>query len=494
MLLGRLVWRMLKWGAVAVALIACAIVGVRAVQALSGPELRLWHTVQPPELEAADLARTDWAGYLAAEQRAFQTVAEQVTAKLPEEDQVPANRYFAASPLNPTRFATDWNRSFLVVPQGRPPGAVVLLHGMTDAPFSMRHLAVPYAERGWLVLAPRMPGHGTVPAGLAAVHWQDWMAATRLAVREARARIGPDAPIHLVGYSNGGALALKHALDAIEEPRLQAPDRIVLVSPMIGVTAFARFAGIAALPALLPRFAPAAWLGVLPEFNPFKYNSFPVNAARQSYELTAALQEQIRRLAGAGRLDRLAPVLAFQSVVDSTVSTRAVVAALFELLPANGSELVLFDLNRDAKVGPLIAAGIETAIERLLPPAPRRYDVTLVTNASPDSLEAVARHTAAGGTGQAEAPLGLAWSRELFSLSHIALPFPEDDGLYGMRPDPADRFGIALGALAVRGETGVLVTGLDSLLRVSANPFFPYLRQRIADTIGTASTRPASGR
>ena len=51
---------------------------------------------------------------------------------------------------------------------------------------------------------------------------------------------------------------------------------------MIGITAFARFAGIAALPALLPAFAKAAWLGILPEFNPFKYNSFPVNGARQS--------------------------------------------------------------------------------------------------------------------------------------------------------------------------------------------------------------------
>ena len=68
------------------------------------------------------------------------------------------------------------------------------------------------------------------------------------------------------------------------------PDRLVLISPMIGVTAFARFAGLAALPAIFPAFAKAAWLGILPEFNPFKYNSFPVNGARQSHRLTAALQ------------------------------------------------------------------------------------------------------------------------------------------------------------------------------------------------------------
>ena len=38
--------------------------------------------------------------------------------------------------------------------------------------------------------------------------------AFRLAVRTARARV-PSGPLHLVGYSNGGALALKHALDKL---------------------------------------------------------------------------------------------------------------------------------------------------------------------------------------------------------------------------------------------------------------------------------------
>ena len=69
---------------------------------------------------------------------------------------------------------------------------------------------------------------------------------------------------------------------------------------MIGITRFARFAGLAGLPALLPAFANAAWLSNLPEFNPFKYNSFPVNGARQSYRLTDTLQAQIQRLARAG--------------------------------------------------------------------------------------------------------------------------------------------------------------------------------------------------
>src|SRR5690606_27131629 len=130
------------------------------------------------------------------------------------------------------------------------------------SPYSLRHVAEHYRGRGWLAVGIRLPAHGTVPAALARVEWQDWMAATRLAVREARRRAGTAAPLHVVGYSNGGALAMKYALDALEDPALAMPERVVLLSPMIGVTAFARFAGVLGWPAVIPAFAKAAWLGI----------------------------------------------------------------------------------------------------------------------------------------------------------------------------------------------------------------------------------------
>jgi alpha-beta hydrolase superfamily lysophospholipase len=140
-------------------------------------------------------------------------------------------------------------------------------------------------------------------------------------VREARRRVGSSKPLHIVGFSNGGTLAMMYALDALEDARLAQPDKLILISPMIGITSFAHFAGLAALPALLPAFAKAAWLGILPEFNPFKYNSFPVDGARQSHRLTVVLQDRIARAGREGRLAHLPPVLTFQSVVDFTVST-----------------------------------------------------------------------------------------------------------------------------------------------------------------------------
>jgi alpha-beta hydrolase superfamily lysophospholipase len=437
----------------------------------------------PHDLHADQIDKTDWASYLKAEEAVFRGVRTEVTDKLDDEARVPGNRYFEGSPIYPGRFAQDWNRSYILEPDGPPVGAVVLLHGLTDSPYSLRHIARRYRDEGFVAVAIRMPAHGTVPAALTDVEWEDWDAATRLAVREARRRAGPSKPLHIVGFSNGGALAMKYALDAIDDKQLARPDRLILISPMIGITSFARFAGIAALPALLPAFAKAAWLGILPEFNPFKYTSFPVNGARQSYRLTAALQDRLARAARDGALDRLPPTLTFQSVVDFTVSTRAIISALYSLLPANGSELVLFDINRGATLGPLLRSASETILSRILAAPPRKFRTVIITNASADTYTVVEKVTEAGAVSEQTRELALAFPPGIFSLSHVALPFPMSDSLYGMEPDKSEDFGVNLGAISPRGERGVLIVDLDALLRVSSNPFFPYVLERIDQVI-----------
>lgn len=473
---------------------ASILLAFRAFESQRGPDLEPWHTFRPSEVTRAELEALDWAGYLEKERALFAEVLAQVTAALPAEDRVPVNRYFAGSPVHPASFATDWNRSFVLEPEGEPRGAAVLLHGLTDSPYSMRHVAERYRELGLIALAIRLPGHGTVPGSLAEVAWPDWSAATRLAVREARRRAGNAGPLHLVGYSTGGALALQYALDALDDEKLERPDRIVLLSPMIGITAFARFAGLLGLPALLPSFAKAAWISVVPEFNPFKYNSFPVNAARQSSLLSRALQDRLSQAARSARLEGLAPVLTFQSVVDFTVSTRAVVSTLYTELPGNGSELVLFDLNRRAKLDLLLNAASDVVARDFLPAAPRRFSTTLLTNQDSTTGEVQARTLPAGASAEVTHPLGIAYPKELFSLSHVAVPFPIDDGLYGMEPDPSEDFGVRLGAMAPRGERGALVVSLDFLGRAASNPFFPFVLERIEAAIEEDASRgPGAG-
>lgn len=482
---------LLKRGTALLAVALLTVLAVRVFDKERGPPLQPWHTHVPVELVGAALAAADWSRYIAAEDATFEDVRENVTQKLEGAARNPANRYFEGSPLHPARFAHDWNRSYVLEPDAAPVGAVVLLHGLTDSPYSLRHVAERYRERGYLAVGIRLPAHGTVPAALTDVRWEDWMAATTLAVREARRRAGPTAPLHLVGYSNGGALAVKYALDALENPDLEKPDRIVLLSPMIGVTAFARFAGVLGWPAIVPAFAKTAWLGIEPEYNPFKYNSFPINGARQSSLLSRALQSQLVRGARDGSLTGLPPVITFQSVVDFTVSVPALVTALYAHLPPNGSELVLFDINRQAKFGLLLRPGAGEMLARLLPAAPRHYTATVIGSEGTESGEVVERVTEAGERTERSRPIGLGYPFGVFSLSHVAVPFPVSDALYGLEPAPGEDFGINLGALAVRGERGLLITSQDALTRLQSNPFFPYMLARIDEGIGVTVVETA---
>jgi hypothetical protein len=90
----------------------------------------------------------------------------------------------------------------------------------------------------------------------------------------------------------------------------------------------------------------------------------------------------------------------------------------------------------------------------------------------------------AGEATEHERSLGLLYPRAVYSLSHVALPFPPSDGLYGNEPDPNENFGVQFGALAARGEVGVLIISMDSLARISWNPFFSYVIARIEQDIG----------
>ena len=72
----------------------------------------------------------------------------------------PLNRYYRQSLVWPGHFSPDANRSFVLMPAGKPHGAVVLLHGLTDSPYSVRHLAENYQQHGFVAVVPRLPGHG----------------------------------------------------------------------------------------------------------------------------------------------------------------------------------------------------------------------------------------------------------------------------------------------------------------------------------------------
>jgi hypothetical protein len=83
-------------------------------------------------------------------------------------------------------------------------------------------------------------------------------------------------------------------------------------------------------------------------------------------------------------------------------------------------------------------------------------------------------------------PLDLAWPRDIYSLSHVAIPFPMSDPVYGREEVGAGPATIRLGVLSPRGERAVLSVPSDTLMRLTCNPFFPYLSARTAAWVTAA--------
>ena len=119
---------------------------------------------------------------------------------------------------------------------------------------------------------------------------------------------------------------------------------------------------------------------------------------------------------------------------------------------------------------------------------PRPYTVTLITNTDAETQEVSTKSVAAGATTLTIEPLGLSWPDAMYSLSHIALPFPADDPIYGGAGMGRESGSISLGRLSLRGEKGALIIPADVLSRVTWNPFFAYLASRVDQWIATAAT------
>ncbi len=447
------------------------------------PELKPWHLYVPrAEITAADVTdKTTLDDLLKRENETFAEVKREIEGRLPPEDLSFANRYDPQSPLNPGRAEKNWNRTIELEPE-KVKGGVLLVHGLTDAPYSVRALAELYRDHGFYALALRMPGHGTVPGALTKTRWEDWMAAVRVGARHVRAKAGAGAPFHVVGYSNGGALVLSAALEALDDKALPKPDRIVLVSPMIGITPLAALSRTISRLGVFPYFEKAKWTDVLPEFNPYKYNSFPANAGFQTWELTRRVQQQVKRLADAGRAGEIPKILTFSSLLDATVSTPATIEKLYAPLAENGSELVLFDANRMANVKPFLDPGSAALLSRAIADRSRRFLLTVVTNAGPEARDVVTASYPPGAAEPRVEPTGLAWPAQVYSLSHIALPFRPDDPLFGLDPPAGSRV-LDLGRLAPRGEKSALTVPESLWLRLASNPFFGVVEAKVAEAI-----------
>ncbi len=442
-----------------------------------------WHTEKLGEEFTADRAAEDvrnFQEYLQLEQRLFRQLDEKVYAKTGTGPAQALNRYSPGSAADPRKRQPDWNRSFEW--EGTGAGGVLLLHGMSDSPYSLRALGEKLNQRGYQVIGLRLPGHGTAPSGLRHATWQDMAAAVTLAMEQLRFGLNSAAgAIHIIGYSTGASLALDYTLNALEGHIETVPASLVLISPAIRIHAAAKFAGFKNALSVVPGLGGLAWLGVMEEFDPYKYNSFATNAGAQVHQLTIDVDRRLQALEGNPAVaDRFPPVLVFKSAVDSTVTTGAVVDNLLARLPADRNELVLFDINRHAAVkSTLLVSDPAPFTDRLLAESDLPFAVTIITNESAESVAVVAWRKAPHELETSLlGPLGLAWPGDVVSLSHVALPISPNDPLYG-RFRPLESNHIFLGNLAIKGERGLLKIPEGWLLRMRNNPFYSYLEDSV---------------
>ena len=456
-------------------------------QGCAGPPRKAWHKVNLTQefiAEKADEVHS-FDDYRQLEERLFEQLEEKVYSQTPTGPDYALVRYSAGSAADPQILQPNWNRSF-EFSAADPVGAVLLLHGMSDSPYSLRVLAQTLKAHNYWVLGMRMPGHGTAPSGLKRISWQDMAAAVQLGMIHLQSAVGL-LPIHIVGYSTGAPLAINFALDAFEEETLTTPASLVLISPAIGVHPAAALAKWKRRLSYLPGLGGMAWLSVLPEFDPYKYNSFATNAAEQVHRLTTAVARRIENRARSGPDEILPPTLVFKSTVDATVSPDAVVDRLLKHLKPGRHELVLFDINRFAAHSTVMIADPAPFTERLLDNKNLPFVMTLVTNENLQSRAVVAlrKPPFTAKASQVE-PLGLDWPRGVISLSHVALPFPPDDPLYGRTP-PDDENQLFLGQMAIQGERDLLKIPYSFLVRIRYNPFYDFLEARTLEWFDRAN-------
>lgn len=442
--------------------------------------------------ELEDLRSASWADYVTHEQTQFAGLQRLIDRKAHKAEQPlpPWHRFSPTGKANSLAYEPNWNQSFYLAPKVTPRFAVVLVHGLSDSPYSMRALGLAYAEAGAQVYGLRVPGHGLTPGMLLNYRWETAAQAVALAVREAAAN---HLPVYLVGYSNGAALSLHYALSQDNDNHSQALAGLVLLAPALQVSPLANFAYVQAWLGHLPGYYNLAWVDIYPEYDPYKYNSFPVQAGKEMYELTESLLQKTSDLSD-GDKQSFPPVLAFMSATDATVSASAVKSRLLDTLNNPKHELVLFDVNHQAEAAGLLRNAHRPFVTQLRDQA-HTFNMRLISN-QPISGTSVERQVVefyrpAHHASSSATSLPYEWPADVYSLSHVAMPFAPDDPINGNTPaDENTAQAVYLGGGGVRGERGAFIVSMDQLARLRFNPFFDYVVERSVQFM-TSNPEPA---
>ncbi len=217
------------------------------------------------------------------------------------------------------------------------PAGVLVLHGFTGSPQSMRPVAEACVAAGFTVELPRLPGHGTSVADMLTTSWADWSNAVEAAYTDLAARCRS---VAVVGLSMGGTLTLwlatRHpeiaGIVPINAAALPNPDLVAGVEAMVA-------AGTETIDAIGGDVAD-------PEVTELAYDAAPLRPLLSMFGAMAELTNQLGEIA--------CPVLVVTSEQDHVVDPAnsehiaASVAGPVERLRLTRSyHVATIDLDRD---------------------------------------------------------------------------------------------------------------------------------------------------
>ncbi|GAA3277980.1 carboxylesterase [Paenarthrobacter aurescens] len=183
-----------------------------------------------------------------------------------------------------------------------PRVGVVLSHGFTGSPHSVRPWAQHLAAAGYAVRLPLLPGHGTTWQDMAKRSWREW----HRAVDEAYLELASECDyVFSAGLSMGGTLALRIAATRPVAGTVVVNPGLVLDDPRAVIVAALKY---------VVKTTPSIANDILkPDQDEGAYARTPVAAAHQlkkMYKDTAAILPRIS-----------SPVRVYKSTVDNVIST-----------------------------------------------------------------------------------------------------------------------------------------------------------------------------
>jgi esterase/lipase len=209
-------------------------------------------------------------------------------------------------------------------PEGRT--GVLLVHGFTGTPMSMRPWGEHLAAEGFAVRCPLLPGHGT--------RWQDCNLSTHgdwtTTVGEAFDALAAECDrVFVAGLSMGGTLSIRLA-----EERGDQVAGLVLVNPSL-LTQRLDAKLLPLLARITPSWAPIASDIKKAGVTELAYPKLPTRAVMQLRQLWTATRADLAKVT--------APVLVYRSRVDHVVEAVSTKVLLSGISSTDATEVVLED-------------------------------------------------------------------------------------------------------------------------------------------------------